>query len=500
MKTDVETLSPTRVRLTVQVGFTELKPEIDRAYKEIARQVNLPGFRRGKIPPPLVDRYVGRAAVLEQAVNESIPDLYGKAMQESDLQPMGQPEVEVTELKDNDTLSFTAEVDIRPAIEVPDYQGLAVTVDDADVSDADVDEQLQALRDRFGTTVPVERAAETGDVVTIDLVAAADGEPIENAASTGVSYEVGSGRSVAGLDEAVTGLAAGESATFDSELVSGEHAGKAVQITVTVTAVKARTLPELDDDFAQLASEFDTLEELRDDLRRHAVRMRAYNQGIQARDKTLEALLALVEVPLPEAAVTEDVNWRKGNLAEQVQRAGLSMAQYLQGEGKTTEELEAELEAAARSALTQQLVLDALVKAEEIGLTDSELTQHIVNRAMQQNADPDAYAKAVVEGGHLPVIVGEVLRAKALAAVLEAAVVVDESGRPVDLDRIVALAEGRDPDEALVEEIPADGVETPDVATEDAEDAAAEAAEDAPEVAEVPADGVETPEESDTRA
>src|SRR6476469_6813336 len=267
VKSAVETLSPTRAKLTVEVPFEELKPSLDKAYKTIAQQINVPGFRRGKVPPTVIDRQVGRGAVLDQAINEVLPQKYVEALQENSLTPLAQPDIEVTKFEDNSALAFTAEVDIRPEIEVPSYDGLEAQVDDLEISDEDVEEQVKALRERFGTLNDVEREVADGDFVVMDLKASRDGEVLEGAEVAGMSYQVGRGGMLEGLDEALTGMSAGETKTFSSQLVGGDLVGEPVEVEVTVTQVQEQELPEFDDEFAQMASEFDTAEELTADVR-----------------------------------------------------------------------------------------------------------------------------------------------------------------------------------------------------------------------------------------
>jgi trigger factor len=434
VKTDVETLNPTRVRLTVEVPFEELKPSLDAAYRKVAQQVRIPGFRPGKAPARLIDQRFGRAVVLEEAINDAIPRFYGKAVEEGELRPLGQPEIEVTQLEDGQHLAFTAEVDVRPTIELPDYEGIAVQVDDAEVSDADVDEQLNGLRERFAVLTVVERPAATGDFVTIDLAATVDGEPLEDATASGMSYEVGKANLLDGLDEGVTGLAVGESRTFATTLVGGQHAGKSADVEVTVKAVKNKELPELDDDFAQQASEFDTLEELRTDVRERLTRVRRLQQGAQARDKILEALLDQIEVPLPDKTVEAEVEWREQSLQEQLDAYGLSRDDYLRSEGTTEEDHRTELEADVRRNLKAQFVLDALAAKEEVGVEEADFSSYIMNRAAQAGVSPDVYVQQVMQSqAQVAMMVGEISRGKALARVMESATVTDASGRTVDL-------------------------------------------------------------------
>ena len=436
MKSAVETLSPTRAKLTVEVPFEELKPSLDAAYKKIAQQINIPGFRRGKVPPMVIDRQVGRGAVLDEAINDVLPTKYVEALQENDLQPLAQPEIEVTKFEDNEALEFTAEVDIRPEITVPDYDGLEAEVEDVEVTDADVEEQVQALRERFGTLSDVERAAADGDFVVIDLKATKDGEVLEGAEVAGMSYQVGRGGMLDGLDEALTGMSAGDEKTFTSQLVGGDLVGEEVEVTVAVSQVQEQELPEVDDDFAQLASEFDTAEELTADVRERLGRGKRLEQAAAARDAVLEVLLDKVEVPLPETMVTDELNARRQNIEQQLAYAGITMEKYLEDEGQTVEEFEAELDRRVRDAVAAQFILDEIAKKEELGVEQNELSQHLVRRAQQSGQDPQEFANHMFEHNHIPDLVQEILRGKALATIVETAVVKDASGNVVELKNL----------------------------------------------------------------
>ncbi|MET7728139.1 trigger factor [Streptomyces mirabilis] len=460
MKSAVENLNPTRVRLTVEVPFEELKDSLDAAYKKINQQVTVKGFRKGKIPARIIDQRFGRGAVLEEAVNDALPKFYTEAVNEAELNVLGQPEVDITELKDGETLNFTAEVDVRPTIEIPDYSGIEVEVDAVEVADEDVEKAVEELRERFASTSPVERAAQDGDVVTIDLEAKVDGEVLEDGVASDVSYTIGSGELLDGIDEAVKGLEAGGEATFASELKGGSAAGKEAEVTVKVTRVAARELPELDDDFAQLASEFDTLEELKADSRKRLENMKQYDQATQAQERVLEKLLELVEVPVPEKLLEDEINTRKHNLEHhQLGQMGLDLAKYLEIQGKTEEEFDAETKEAAIKGIKTQFVLDELVNKEKLNVNQEELTEHLMRRAASSGMSPDQFAQAVVEGGQVPMLVGEVARGKALAVVVEASTVKDTNGEVVDLDdeedetesATEVVAEVTDGDEASTE-------------------------------------------------
>lgn len=471
MKSAVETLSPTRAKITVEVPFEELKPSLDAAYQTIAKQINIPGFRKGKVPPPVIDRQVGRGAVLDQAINEALPQFYVQALQENDLQPLAQPEIDVTKLEDNSVLEFTAEVDVRPTIEVPAYDDLQVTVDDITVSDADVDEQVEVLRERFATLKDVERAAQDGDVVTIDLKATTDGEPVEGGEVSGYSYKVGSGDMLEGIDEALVGLSAGEETTFTSQLLGGDLSGQDVDVNVALSAVKEQELPELDDDFAQTASEFDTIEELRADVATRLERGKRLEQAAAARDAVLEQLLDSAEVPLPESVVTEELAGRRQEIEQQLTYAGMTMEAYLDSEKQTVDEFEADLEKRVRDAMASQFLLDEIAKNSEIGVEQDELSQHLMRRAQQSGQNPEEFMKHMIEHNHIPEMVSEVVRGKALAQIVEGATVTDESGNVVDLKNLLPDGSIGDPEADADDEA---GDAAPETAVESTETAEVE--------------------------
>lgn len=436
MKSAVETLSPTRAKLTVEVPFEELKPSLDAAYKKIAQQINVPGFRRGKVPPMVIDRQVGRGTVLDEAINTALPQLYVEALRENELEPLAQPEIDITKLEDNATLEFTAEVDVRPEVDLPDYQGLEVSVDDVEVTDGDVEEQVASLRERFGTLTDVDRPAAEGDFVTMDLRATQDGEHVEGAEVSDMSYQVGSGGMLDGLDDALAGMSAGEEKTFTSQLVGGDLKGADVEVEVTVGAVKEQELPDIDDDFAQTASEFDTVEELREDIHTRLARAKRLEQAAAARDAVLERVLDLVEVPLPDAVVDAELQARRKSVQEQLAYAGLTMEQYLDTEEQTVDEFDADLEKRVREAVAAQFVLDQVAKVEKISVDEGELQSHLLRRAQQSGQNPQEFIAHMVEHNHVPEMVAEVVRGKALALVVESAVVTDGSGQPVELKNL----------------------------------------------------------------
>lgn len=422
MKSAVETLNPTRVKLTVEVPFEELKPSLDAAYATIGSQIQVPGFRKGKVPSRIIDQRVGRGAVLQEAVNEALPQFYGQAVEENKVRPIGQPEVDVTEVpaEDGQDLKFTVEVDVRPELDLPDdFSGITVEVDEAKASPEDVEARLIALQERFGTLKGVDRTVESGDFVSIDLKASIGDEEIDSV--TGVSYEVGSGNMLDGLDEALTGMAAEETKSFTAPLAGGDREGEDADVVVTVQSVKVRELPALDDDFAQLASEFDTLKELREDVTKQADQAAKFEQGVQARDKVLEHLLDTIEIPVPDGVVEAEVN------------------QHLEGENRLEDdEHRAEVDANTRKALRAQFLLDAIAEKTEVKVEQPELIEYLVMSAQQYGMDPNQFAQAIDQQGQVPAMVAEVARRKALAAVLEQAKVVDTAGQAVDLNEVTA--------------------------------------------------------------
>jgi trigger factor len=433
VKSDVETLTPTRVKLTVEVPYAELEPSIAAAVKAIGQQITVPGFRKGHVPTRIIEQRVGRGAVMQEAINEALPQFYGQAVEAADLRPLGQPEVEITQvpMEEGEELAFTAEVEVRPEIVLPDLDGIAVSVDDVEVSETDIDERVETLRERFGTLTPVERPVESGDFVTIDLGATIGDEEIDSV--TGVSYEVGSGNMLPGMDDALIGMTAGESKAFTAPLAGGEHQGEDAECTVTVQAVKVRNLPELDDDFAQLASEFDTLAELRADLASGVEQGKKFEQGIQARDRIIEHLLEVTDVPLPEGIVLAEVN------------------RHLDGEGRLDDaEHRAEVDEATRRSLKTQFLLDALAEKAEVEVSQEEFVEYLLMQAQQYRMDPNEFARALDAEGQVPAIVAEVARRKALANVLDRATITDASGNVVDLDLLAPEDDEDDGDDDSV--------------------------------------------------
>jgi trigger factor len=434
VKSTVETLSPTRVKLAIEVPFAELEPSLKKAYREIGRQVVVPGFRQGKVPAAVIDQRFGRGTVLNEAVQEAIPEQIVAAMREHEVRSLGRPDVEITEFSDGEPLRFTAELDVRPEITLPELSTIEVVVDELELAEDEIDEQVRALRERFATLTTVERAAQIGDYVQIDLSATVDGEEVPGGSATNVSHEIGSGQLLPGLDEVLPGMGAGESTTFQTELVGGDFAGRQADVSVNVRTVKEKQLPPLDDDFAQLASEFDSLEELREDVRQRLSRVKRMEQLYAARDKALAELVRVAEVPAPEGVVAEEVASRRQAMADELERVGVTFGDYLSSEGKTEEDVNTELTEAATNGVKIQLVLDTLAEREDLRVTDDEFSHEIVHRAQRLGISPQQHYDQLIRSGTAAAVFGDVRRGKALALLMERAKITDSSGAPVSLE------------------------------------------------------------------
>ncbi|CAJ1581559.1 trigger factor [[Mycobacterium] wendilense] len=469
MKSTVEQLSPTRVRLNVEVPFAELEPDFDRAFKQLAQQVRLPGFRPGKAPRKLLEARIGRGAVLEQVVNDALPSRYSEAVTTTDIKPLGQPEIDITKIEDGEELVFTAEVDIRPEIALPDLSALKITVDPIEVSDEDVDKELQSLRARFGTLTGVDRPIVDGDFVSIDLSATVDGEDVPEAKTEGLSHEVGSGQLIDGLDEALVGMSAEESKTFTTTLVAGPHAGKEAEVTVTVASVKERELPEADDEFAQLASEFDTIDELKADLTEQVKRLKRIQQAEKIRDNALEALLEQVEVPLPENIVQAQIDDTLHNAIHGLDHDEAKFEEALKEQGSSREEFDAESRTNAEKAVKTQLLMDALADDLEIQVGQNDITERLVLMSRQYGIEPQQLIQVLQQNNQLPAMYADVRRGLTVAAVVEAATVTDTDGNVIDTSEFFGRAEDGESAEASEAAAAADAGEDAAETAEDAE-------------------------------
>jgi len=429
VKSAVEKLSPTRVKLTIDLEFTELAPHIKDAYQSISEKIVIPGFRKGKVPQAMIDQRVGRGSVLDEAINAALPVFYSQAVREHEVLAVGRPNVDITELEDNKKVAFTVEVEVRPEIDLPDFSKISVKVDDVAVTEKDIEEQVDSLRARFGTLTTVEKDAATGDFVSIDLVAKVDGKEIEGGSANGISYEVGSGKMIEGLDEVLVGLKVDDQKTFNAPLV-GMADGEIGEITVTLKAVKTRELPELNDEFAKLASEFDTLTELRADVTERLTRLKGMEQGAQARDLLVQQLLDTLEIPIPEGIVEDEVTAhleKENRLEDTVHRA--------------------EVIDEVKKSLATEFVLDAIVRAENVQVSEAELTEYLIRSSARYGMAPEQFVQEISNSGQITSVVADVSRTKALAVALERVAVEDASGRKVDLEALRSKPELAEPTE-----------------------------------------------------
>ena len=432
MKTNVEKLSDTRVKLDVSVPFDELGREIDQAYKAIAQQVNIPGFRRGKAPRQLIDARFGRGPILEQVVNDMLPSRYDRALSENELNPLGQPEIEITKIEDNDVVEFTAEFDVRPEIEVPDFSKIDVTVPTRKVDDEAVDAELESLRGRFGELKDTKRKLKTDDFAVIDLETSVNGEKLDEASAEGLTYEVGSDDLIKGLDTALRGMKTGEENEFTTTIEDGEHKGEEATVKVTVQQTKERKLPELDDDFAQLASEFDTVEELRESTKSQLEEGLKAQQAADIRDEVLKAALAEAEFPLPESIVDEQVHNQLHQILGQLAHDENALAQLLEAQGTTREEFDKNTREQAEESVRTQLFLDAVAEAESPEVTQEEITDHILFTAQSYGMDPNQFIATLQQNNQIGNLFADVRRGKALAAAISRTSVKDEGGNSID--------------------------------------------------------------------
>jgi len=419
MKADLEKLSATAVKFTITVPFADLATALDAAYNRIAQQVKIPGFRPGKAPHSRIDQVVGRGAVLEDALNDAVPAAYDSAIRENGLVPVGRPVIDITEIVEESHVAFTAEVEIRPEFELPAYDSLKIEVAAVVVDPATIDEQVDALRSRFGTYTAVERASKDGDVLLVDISGSADGEEISDLQANALSYELGTDGMLPGFDDAVRGAATDESRTFIFVPEGGEHEGRNIDVTATVRAVREKELPEFNDDFAQLASEFDTAVELRADVEKRLARLKRLEQGYEAREKVQEALLAAVDMPLPESVLKAE-----------------SDEHFQDGHGDDAHK--AEFVENSRKSLKAQFIFDKIAETEELAVSEQELSAWLVQQAPRYGMNPQDFADALVKSGGVQMAVADVRRAKALEVALKSAQIVDSNGVIVNLDELDA--------------------------------------------------------------
>jgi len=418
VKSTVETLSPTRVRLDIEVPYSDLTGYVADAYTAVSKKVNIPGFRKGKVPAAMIDQRVGRGSVIDEAINNALPEFYAKAAREHSVLVVGRPEVEIKEYVDNEKLVFAVEVDVRPEVTLPDFSKITIEVDDVAVTDKDVDEQVNELRARFGTLSTVDRETKVGDFVTVDLTAKIDGAEVDGGKANDISYEVGSNRMIDGLDAALIGMKAGDVKNFETQLV-GQKDDEKGDVEIKLKAVKERELPPVDDAFAKLASEFDTIAELKADFTERLKRVKSLEQGAQARDLLLKKMIDDLDIPVPDKLVEDEVH------------------QHLEGEGRLEDAAHrAEVDGEVRASIKSDFLLDAIVKAEEVQVNEIELTEYLIRTSQRYGMPPEQFAKQLQDAGQISQLVAEVSRTKALAGVLGRVNVVDKSGNKIDLEAL----------------------------------------------------------------
>ncbi|MDK4333982.1 trigger factor [Corynebacterium accolens] len=435
MKTTVDKLSDTRVKLTVNVPFAELDQEIDQAYAAIAQQVSIPGFRKGKAPRQLIDARFGRGPILEQVVNDMLPSRYEQAVQSEDLKVIGQPDVDISKIEDKDFVEFTAEVDVRPEFEVPDFSEISITVPAIKAGEEDVDKALEDLAERFGELKDTKRKMKTGDYAIIDITAEVDGEKIEEASTEGLSYSIGDDNLIKGLDTALRGMKTGEDNEFSSTIQSGEYKDEEATFKVHVQQTKERKLPDMDDEFAQMASEYDTIEELREATKTEVEESKKAEQAGQIRDEVLKAALADVDFELPQSVVDEQAHTQLHQILGQLAHDEKALAQLLEAQGTSREEFDQQTREQAEESVRTQIFLDAVAEKEEPEVSQQELSDHILFTAQSYGMDPNQFIQQLQSNGQIANLFSDVRRGKALAAAICRTTVKDEEGNDVDVEQ-----------------------------------------------------------------
>jgi len=432
VKSTVEKLSPTRVKLVIEVPFDELKEEFDKAYKTIAEQVNIPGFRKGHAPAKLIENHVGRGAVLEQVINDMMPSRYEKACTENDVQPLSTPDVDVTKIDDPNLIEFTAKMDCRPEIKIPDFKGKEISVEPRRATDEIAEQGLKDLQERFATLKGVDRPAKEGDFVSLDLSAKVNGEELKEAETKGLSHRIGQGDLIEGLEDALVGMKAGESKTFTSKLVAGDHANEEADITVVLQKVQEQELPELDDDFAQMASEFDTLDELKEDLAKRANDAAKSEQAANLRDAVLSALIEEANFDIPKGIVEEQAQGQIQQVLSQFGGDENILKSILESQGSDLDSFYDEAKKSAEEATRTWLLLDALAEELSVEISQNDLTEAVVAQARQNNMEPEQFVQAVQQQGQLASLFSDVRRNKALFTVVRDVVAKDTEGNSLD--------------------------------------------------------------------
>ncbi|HZA19752.1 MAG TPA: trigger factor [Actinomycetota bacterium] len=429
LQTTAERIEKDRVKLRVEVTEEDLKPAIAEVYRELANEMKVPGFRKGKVPRQIIDSRVGPEFVRSEALKEALPDFYREALKQEELEAITAPDIEVVEFSKGSPIVFEATVDIRPEVVVPDLGSIEVEAPDAAVTDEDIDEQMERLRDRFAELETVGREARRGDFVLIDLKGYEGDQLVDGASAPDYLYEVGSRTGPPKLDEELEGNRPGAILKFNDSIPEGELAGRELSFTVLVKEVKAKKLPVLDDEFAKTVGEFDSLEELREDLRERLVDVKRQMVEEEIRTRVLEALIDAADLDPPEKLVEAEFDHRLHHLEEDLGRAGMSIAQYAQAAEQTELELRADLRRSVSRSVVAELLLEQIAREAEIEVTEEDLGRDIAVAAARSGQDPSEVAKQLAESGRLGSVAADIMRRKALDYVVEH---VNIKNRPAD--------------------------------------------------------------------
>lgn len=421
MRSTVEPVEPTKVKINVVVEPDELGPAIERTARRLGREMRVPGFRKGKVPRPVLEARIGRDTLIAEAIeHEAVPEFYAKALEEHGIEPLSRAKVDPPDYNDGQPLEFSATVEVKPEIDLPPYRGVQVDRPELEVTDEHVDTQLDQLRERFAQLEVIGRPIAKGDFAQIDLRATRHTEEIPDLSRTDFLYEVGSGTVVPQLDEQLEGTRKGDILRFNATVPegAGEMAGQEVTFTVLVKEAKTKVLPGLDDDFAQEASEFDTLDELKAHLRERLEEAAADQVRSELETRVLQTYLEQVDVPLPESLVSDELQYRASRFVQQLNLMGMPLERYLEGAETTQEQLEADLRAQAERAVKAQLALEAVAAAAGLEASDEEVEAEILRQAERLGRDPEDVRKAL-GAGRASAIRGDILRTKALALMVE---------------------------------------------------------------------------------
>ncbi|MEJ6511123.1 MAG: trigger factor [Acidimicrobiales bacterium] len=440
MKATVEALEGNKVKLSVEVDEQEFESAVDAAFKKIAREVRIPGFRPGKAPRRVLESHIGAGAGRAQALNDALPDYYSEAVLANEVDVIAPPDIELVEGSESGNVKFDAIVEVRPVISISGYKTLAVEIPSPSPSDEEIDAQLERFRNQYGDLEVVERAADTGDYLTIDIEGSQNEEVLEGLVASAYLYEVGSAGIVPELDEQLAGVSAGDTRSFDAAHPNGEEEDP-LHFEVTVTEVKAKVLPELNDEFAAQASEFETMAAWRDDIVTRMTEVRKAQSQMIVREKIGEALAELVPDELPEPLIAAEMNERLQDMAMRLQAQGLSLDQWLQFSGTDTEQFLDELKSTADRSARVDLALRAIALAEAIEVLEEDLDLEFEAVAARVEQDSDVVRTQLTEAGHIPALKVDIAKRKSLDWLTESVTITDEAGNSIAFSDLAASDE-----------------------------------------------------------